>query len=176
MIFLNLCFSVEIAIERITKIVSSKNEGKWQIFMERFDRKKGDEEFVKEVGTEVNYLYPGHLNTSLLHHVIRNWQYVTLIEDLIRLGAKPLAAESNGETPLHVAVHVSASNEVITALLRTKHEYNKVCEEDCNCGLLALKVSNLKQQCPKDIKPITQEALKLLKSQGEFIHVYFSIN
>lgn len=87
------------------------------------------------------------------------------VQCLIKLGADPLGREVNGDTALHVAVYVDASDDVIRELL-----HYRTCTEapdNCCCGVQAVRTCNRKKQYPIEIPAISNRLKRCLLSEGK---------
>jgi len=111
-----------------------------------------------------------HINDKpyLLQEVIRGRTHKSkkeAINCLFDIGIHPSNDESNGDTPLHIAIYGNVDKDVLEALLYSKHPEN-FHDHACLCGLEVIKKKNKRGQLPKELENITSESLQILNEAG----------
>lgn len=99
------------------------------------------------------------------------------IKELIEKGAEQFRKEINGDTPLHTAVLQNENEDVLEALIETKHNKNKC--ENCTCGQEVLKMKNNSGKTPRQFEYASEKTLKLLSMKGKINYLnlrIYSIN
>jgi len=109
---------------------------------------------------------------TLLHEVIRSQKYKFVenskkeaIECLFAIGIKPSIVEVNGDTPLHTSIYKNVDEDVLRALLYSKH--SETFHKPCMCGFEALLIANNRKQLPREVGNITLPMLKILNEAGK---------
>ena len=113
--------------------------------------------------------------STLLHEIVQkrkstNYDKVEAIKCLFDIGIDPSKVEGNGDTALHTAIYETVDEEVLEALIYSKHvnDFHKE-NQPCFCGFKALEIDNNRKQKPREVGNIIPSLLQILNTAGEYL-------